>query len=39
MSENSKGFFSDLFKEMFHGSVAGVVFCLIGHPFDTIKTR
>jgi hypothetical protein len=38
MSENSKGFFQDLLKEMFHGSIAGVVFCIFGHPFDTVKT-
>lgn len=38
MSEKSEGFLKDLCFEMFHGSVAGAVFCIFGHPFDTIKT-
>ena len=38
MTEKPREFFKDLFREMFHGSVAGTVFCLSGHPFDTIKT-
>lgn len=28
-----------LMEELFYGSIAGVAICLIGHPFDTIKTR
>lgn len=28
-----------LIEELFYGSIAGVAICLIGHPFDTIKTR
>lgn len=26
-------------EEAFHGSVAGVIIVLVGHPFDTLKTR
>ena len=28
-----------LMEELFYGSIAGFAVCLIGHPFDTIKTR
>jgi solute carrier family 25 carnitine/acylcarnitine transporter 20/29 len=28
-----------LMEELFYGSIAGVVVSLVGHPFDTIKTR
>ena len=28
-----------LLEEAFHGSIAGVVIVLVGHPFDTLKTR
>lgn len=28
-----------LYEELFYGSIAGVTICLIGHPFDTMKTR
>ena len=28
-----------LYEELFYGSIAGVTICLIGHPFDTLKTR
>lgn len=28
-----------MYEELFYGSIAGVTICLIGHPFDTLKTR
>ena len=32
-------FLSDLKDEMVFGSIAGFTICLVGHPFDTLKTR
>lgn len=28
-----------LFEELFYGTIAGITICIIGHPFDTLKTR
>lgn len=27
-----------LYDELIYGSIAGATICLVGHPFDTIKT-
>lgn len=27
-----------LYEELFYGTMAGITICIIGHPFDTIKT-
>ena len=32
-------FYWDLRNELVYGSMAGLTICIIGHPFDTIKTR
>lgn len=28
-----------LLEEMIYGSISGVTICIVGHPFDTLKTR
>ena len=28
-----------LYEELIYGTFAGITICLIGHPFDTMKTR
>ena len=28
-----------LIEEMIFGSISGVTICIVGHPFDTLKTR
>jgi solute carrier family 25 carnitine/acylcarnitine transporter 20/29 len=34
-----KEFFVKLQEELIYGSIAGLGICMVGHPFDTIKTR